>query len=43
MVIITRNNEKKNQGGCDDELLIYGAPKSIIVYLVKSAFLDQAS
>ena len=36
--MITKNNEKK-LGGCDDALLIYGAPKSITVYVVKWAFL----
>ena len=27
--------KKKNLGGCDDALLIYGAPKSSTVYAVK--------
>ena len=32
MEIMNKDNEKKI-GGCDDALLIYGAPKSTTVYL----------
>ena len=38
MKIININNEK-NWSGCDDALLIYAAPKSSTVYVVKWVFL----
>ena len=39
MEIIKRNNDSINLGGCDNALLIYGAPKPSTVYVVKWAFL----